>query len=159
MSDPVRELGHSHAALNKLALEVRELVLTREGGRSTAAATRHRLLARLEVLRDELLEHFANEEEGLFPFVRKNVPTTATTIDRLLDAHDAICGAVVRLAHFVAHDSGALDTHRSTLAALYERFEHAYAAHADDEANLLEELGHALDSGQRRQLSDFLRGL
>lgn len=150
MHDPVSRFEHSHAHLTKLVLEVRELV---HGG------TRERLVSRLTLLSDELLRHFADEEEGLYPFLRAHVPSKAAAVDRLESGHDAVCGSVVRLAHLVSHDPRALDADRHAVVAPFERFEAAYTAHSREEAALLEELSRTLDPRQRAQLAEILRGL
>lgn len=159
MSDPVRQFEHSHASLTKLALEIRALVRPGPGDKPSGAPTRKRLVGRLSLLRDELLQHFANEEEGLFPFVRLNVPAKSDTVNRLAAAHDTICGAIVRLVHFVENDPKALTRGRAALLSHYERFEHAYAEHSQKEAALFGKLSKALNAGQRAELSEILRGL
>ncbi len=159
MTDPVRQFEHSHANLTRLAFEVRDMVRAGPGGQA-APDTRGRLLAGLEVLREELLRHFANEEEGLFPFVRQNVPQKASVVDRLQDAHDTICGSLVRLTHLVEHvKPEGLDATRPALVALHERFEKAYAAHSQEETVLFEGLGRTLDHRQRGALAEILQGL
>jgi iron-sulfur cluster repair protein YtfE (RIC family) len=162
MSDPVLHFEHSHASLTRLALEVRERVRAQvdRGWNGLPVEERKRLLARLQELREELLRHFANEEEGLFPFVRHNVPDLASAVDKLQDAHDSICGSLVRLAHLVDHmdkvpSGGAL----SAVVSLHDRFEKAYAEHSQDEARLLEGLGRRLDQRHRVELAELLRGL
>jgi len=160
MTDPVLKLEHSHATLTRLALEVRELVRAEKGERRPDVVMRKRLLSRLEVLRDELLGHFAHEEEGLFPFVRRNLPRESNVVDRLQDAHDTICGSLVRLTHLVGHaDEEGLDAIRPALVALHERFEKAYAEHSQEEALLFEGLGRTLDQRQRAELAEMLHGL
>jgi len=116
------------------------------------AAQRRQLAEHLESLGNELLHHFAREEEGLFPFVRASLPAKSDAVDRLVEGHDVICGAILRLVQLVDGDLGAISTH-------YERFELAYARHSQEEAALLEELGRVLDDGQRRELAEILRGL
>ena len=155
-NDPVREFEHSHGHLTRLALEIAQLV---QDDPRTPAETRRRLVGRLEVLRDELLRHFADEEEALFPFVRANLPEKAAVVDRLQSGHDTICGAIVRVAHFAAGERAALGARRAALSALYERFESTYAQHSRDEADLLEELGRVLSDGQRKKLGELLHGL
>jgi iron-sulfur cluster repair protein YtfE (RIC family) len=155
LGDPVRKLEHAHGQLTKLALDIRQLVHA-DGRLSTKE--RKRLMAKLVSLRDGLFEHFANEEEGLFPFLRKNLPSTAPTVDRLESAHDTICGALVRLAHLTEED-GAGAASRASLHALYERFEVAYTEHSQAEAALFDELGRTLDEPRRAELAEILRGL
>jgi iron-sulfur cluster repair protein YtfE (RIC family) len=154
MSDPVGQLEHSHGELITLALDVRDLVLADAADERTRA----RLVERLGRLRDELLLHFAREEEGLFPFLRSSVPDKAETVDRLESGHDAICGSIVRLAHLAGARERASSTH-AALVALFERFEASFAAHSRTEAALFEELGPALDDRQRVALAELLRGL
>jgi hypothetical protein len=80
-------------------------------------------------------------------------------VERLEAAHDAVCGSLERLTHFVIRDARALDASRPTLITHYERFESAYTGHSQEEAVLFEELGRALDEGHRAQLAELLRGL
>jgi iron-sulfur cluster repair protein YtfE (RIC family) len=94
---------------------------------------RRHLSEQVKLFDDELLHHFAREEEGLFPFVRTHVPAKADAVDRLVEGHDLICGAIVRLIHLV--DAGG---DPSALAGHYERFETAYSRHSEAEAALFE---------------------
>jgi iron-sulfur cluster repair protein YtfE (RIC family) len=147
-ADPVHDLEHSHGHLTKAAVEIGRLVRTGE--------SRDELVDRLDVLREELLQHFAKEEEGLFPFLLATFPAKADAVLRLSAAHDSICGALVRLSHLVARDPEAAT---AALVALYERFEEAYGKHSQDEATLLGDLGRTLSGPQRAQLAELLRGL
>jgi iron-sulfur cluster repair protein YtfE (RIC family) len=160
--DPVRQFEHAHATLTNLTFEVRELIHAEAQGSSEldGVANRTRLVGLLGVLRDELLVHFANEEEGLFPFLRRHVPAKAGIVDRLESAHDTVCGSLVRLAHTAAQQPPARSAGRSAqLVEIYERFEAAYAAHSREEAGLFDEIGSALDREQRAELAEILRGL
>jgi len=156
--DPVSQFEHSHAALSKRAMEIRALVRAEPAQGLPAALVRKQLLGQLEDLRDALIQHFANEEEGVFPFVRHNLPNEADAVDRLAEAHDTLCGAVVRLVHVVRRDL-VLGRDHAALVAHYDRFETAYAQHSQKEALLFEALDHALDERHRAQLTEILRGL
>jgi iron-sulfur cluster repair protein YtfE (RIC family) len=152
--DPLRAFEHSHEHLTRRALEASELLRAFPSG-TTTEETRGRLRTCLEGLRDELLRHFAVEEEGLFPYIRAHVPAKAPIVERLALAHDAICGSVVRLAHAAATEG----TAGAALSALYERFQAAYALHSREEADLLAELARILDAAQRSELAALLHGL
>ncbi|HXX68928.1 MAG TPA: hemerythrin domain-containing protein [Polyangiaceae bacterium] len=156
---PVRTFEHSHTTLTKLALEVGEMIRAEASHPPTHARLRKRLMSRLGALREQLIQHFANEEEALFPFVRETVPARADTVDRLQDSHDLICGSLMRLVHLVEHDRHAFGGRRPTLVGLYERFENAYAEHAQEEGALFEALGRALNGRKRRELAERLQGL
>lgn len=157
VTDPVRQLEHSHEKLTKLTWELRELLgpFAREG---EAHAFPAKLVLRIETLKGKLLEHFANEEEGLFPFLRSQVPTTRDAVARLESDHDALCGAVVRLARLAAHAPSA-PSERTALALHYERFEATYAQHSQHEAALFRELGETLGERQRAELAKILAEL
>jgi len=154
--DPVRDLEHRHEHLTQLVLEAGHLLHSAPSERTTGEAER-RLRACLESLREHLLRHFALEEEGLFPFIRTNLPKKGEHVERLALAHDAICGAVVRLAHAAETNRDADE--RAALLSLHGRFETAYARHSREEADLLAELARVLDASQREQLAELLRGL
>jgi iron-sulfur cluster repair protein YtfE (RIC family) len=155
----LRSFEHSHGELTKMALEVRQLVHAEPSAGRPPSRIRRQLAARLESFRDALLEHFANEEEALFPFIRARLPAKAAAVDRLHDAHDAIGGTLLRLAHLVERERHALDADRSVLRALYDRFEHTYTLHSQAEAALFAELSAELDAEAGRELAEILRGL
>jgi iron-sulfur cluster repair protein YtfE (RIC family) len=151
--NPLRAFEHSHTHLHQLAHDVRQL-LANEPPRPGAAA-REALTLLATALREELLEHFANEEEALFPFVREFLPEHAAAVDRLEAAHDGICGSIVRLAHLVARGW----TVTRDAFVVFERFEEAYLAHSAEETELFETLKRAVDAAQQGSLSERLRGL
>jgi iron-sulfur cluster repair protein YtfE (RIC family) len=151
-NDPIRQFEHSHGRLSALALDVAACLRATEA--LPTDRTWEQLCGSLDLLRDELLRHFADEEEGLFPFVRASVPDKSQTVERLEAAHDTICGAAVRMFHIASGER-----HLPQVAALYERFARAFARHSAEETELLEGLARALDGEQRLELSDRLRGL
>ena len=149
-ADPVEVFEHSHDRLTRLAFEVSKRV------RSPSPDERPLLHACVQALCDGLMEHFAAEEEGLYPFVRAHVQSLAPIVDELEEGHTVLCGTLMRLSH-LAHGKGAGEG--AALAAAFERFEAAYAQHSQGEAELLARLGRALDARRRKELGALLRGL
>lgn len=148
MGDPIRSLVHDHGDINQRVRELGPAV------RGADAAKLRDLSTPLRDLREHLFLHFAREEEGLFPYVAEALPDLSTEIERMLTAHDSICGALARLIH-LASVGGDLATIRS----LCGRFEEAYAAHAQSEAALLRDLDARLAADQRSRLGEIVRGL
>jgi iron-sulfur cluster repair protein YtfE (RIC family) len=148
MRDAVLDLVHDHAALNRRILAIGGLV--RQLDRTRVPE----LVAPLRELREELFLHFAREEEGLFPFVAEAVSDLADRVHEMALAHDAICGALVRMIH-LANTGGT----PKAIAGLHGRFERAYAAHAKSEAELLDALQSRLDPDQRSRLAALVDGL
>jgi iron-sulfur cluster repair protein YtfE (RIC family) len=146
--DPVRELAHDHADLNRRVLDLGAMI----GGRGTGSTTE--LVEAIAELREQLFLHFAREEEGLFPFVAEHVPELADQVDVMAVAHDAICGALARMVHIASSDDKP-----AALRAIFERFESGYADHASAEAELLRRLEARLDADQRDRLAEIVRGL
>jgi iron-sulfur cluster repair protein YtfE (RIC family) len=152
MTDPVQELVHDHADINRrvLALGAAIRALDHPDGNGMATA----LVPRLGELRELLFLHFAREEEGLFPFVSETVPELAGRIPAMAMAHDAICGGLARMYHLASANA-----ELAHVQGVFARFEAGYASHADAEAELLHELTVRLDAGQRGRLADLVRGL
>ena len=147
-TDPIHELVHDHADLNRRVLELGAVVAQLRPDRDAS------LVGLLSDLREHLFLHFAREEEGLFPFVAEQLPELADQVGAMAVAHDTICGAVARMVH-----QSTVDPTPRVLRALYERFEQAYATHARNEAELLQRLDGGLDPAQRTQLAELVRGL
>ncbi len=146
--DPVDALAHDHRHLGELAGAVKKHLET---------SALDELVFGIERLRDELLTHFALEEEGLFPFVAARRPELAARIAALQAGHDSVCGTVSRLL-YLAQRLGD-DSERQPCRAVFERFEHNYAVHAEDEVAFLRELGQKLDADDRTELRAILAGL
>lgn len=151
-ASPLQGFGHSHAHLGQLT---RELATLLAGNGSGGPEAREKLRPLASELRHELLEHFANEEEGLFPFIRQRFPKQCDAVDRLHAAHDLICGTLVRFS-FLAEREGELS---SDARLAFERFETAYGIHSRDEAELLDEIALLLTPEQQAELETLLHGL
>lgn len=152
MTDPIDDLTHDHAAINRRVFAVGSALraLERDGGDGLARA----LVKQLGELRELLFLHFAREEEGLFPFVAEVVPELEEPVQAMAVAHDAICGALVRVYH-LAESSAAI----SSITSVFNRFETAYAAHSETEAAFLHTLASRLAPAQRDQLASLVHGL
>lgn len=140
---PINLLVHSHAEIDELSLELGELI-----GAETpypSAEGRESLVEFSIILRDALIDHFMNEEEGLFPLVREHLPDQAELLERLEVEHDTICGAAVRLSHVAERGWKATRDAR----AAFTRFERLYAAHARAEIELIEALTEVLNFVQQ----------
>jgi DUF438 domain-containing protein len=153
MTDPIEDLTHDHADINRRVLAIGAAIraLDRDGGGNGLARA---LVGRLHELRELLFTHFAREEEGLFPFVADAMSALTTPIADMAVAHDAICGALARVYH-LAESSAEI----SAITQMYTRFEAAYASHSETEARLLHDLARALDPAQRDKLAVLVRGL
>lgn len=143
MPDGLLPIRHDHAALNRRVLDASALVAARASSETLAAA--------LVDLREELFAHFAEEEEGLFPFVAQVLPSLAARVHEMTIAHDAICAALSRACYAAQASADHL--------ASYERFEEAYAVHARSESDLLDRLRGMLDEAQRDRLAQLIAEL
>ncbi|TMQ13008.1 MAG: hemerythrin domain-containing protein [Deltaproteobacteria bacterium] len=152
MTDPVQELVHDHADINRrvLALGAAIRALDRNDGHGMAVA----LAGQLDELRDLVFLHFAREEEGLFPFVAEAVPELADQVHAMALAHDAICGGLARMYHLASTNA-----ELAVILTVFARFETTYGSHAETEAELLHQLSRRLGPAQRARLADLVRGL
>jgi iron-sulfur cluster repair protein YtfE (RIC family) len=153
-SDPLHDLAHDHAELNRRVLEAGALVT--ELARAPHAGRTRELASLLGQLCDLLFAHFAREEEALFPFVVAAIPKLAKQVDEMAVAHDGICGALARMTHLASSTATA---EHATITALFGRFETAYVNHAHAEAALLRSLEQQLAPAQRAELAELVRGL
>lgn len=148
--DPVATLVHDHAAINRILLELsREMEALRRGDEVSPD-----FADELHALRDLLFLHFAQEEEGLFPFVAEALPALSEQVQSMAAAHDGICGGLSRLIHMLETQAD-----RTTTLSVFERFELAYAEHAHLETQLLTVVDRDVSPAQRAQLAELVRGL
>lgn len=153
-SDALSAFEHSHTRINGLVLRLVEAITT-IGSPARASECQRSLACLLGEIRDELLVHFAREEEGLFPFIRRHVPEHIATVARLEATHDLICGALTRLADLASKNM----EESLVFILLHERFESAYAEHGREEKALLGELAQGLNEEQRVALRELVHGL
>ena len=142
-ADPVHDLAHDHADLNRRVLEL-----------GAAFPKAQAFLPELEELREHMFLHFAREEEGLFPLASDWIPELGEQVLAMVSAHDAICGALARMIHMASTEADA-----AAFEGLLARFQTAYADHAKNERDLLQRLDTGLDAAQRAQLAELVRGL
>jgi hypothetical protein len=155
--DPLHELEHDHGHLTRLVFELREQL--HEAAVKDPQEAHAALAETIHTLGEDLVEHFAREEEGLFPFVSETVPELREHVQRLSGAHDTVCGAILRMRHAVGDDAAAFASRIPSLLALHERFDVAYTEHSRDERALLDGLKSRLDPEARRTLATLLQGL
>ena len=151
MTDPIDQLTHDHGDLNRRVLAIGTQVRSLQ---RVTSSTTESLVTPLRELREMLFLHFAREEEGLFPFVTEHLVELSAQIHEMEVAHDTICGALARMVHLAQTDSTL-----ALVAQLFDRFENAYADHAQMEAELLDSLSTRLDDDQRTRLAALVDGL
>jgi iron-sulfur cluster repair protein YtfE (RIC family) len=156
--DPVLGLEHDHVSLSELTSDLRGRVAALVADPGRAAELHGELLEALGGLRDSLLEHFANEEEALFPMVLAHLPGFRGEVEQLQGAHDGLCGAVARMTYLAQRGPDSLPEVLPQLDSLFSRFDTAYASHAQEECSLLRRVGQALSPPLRRELSLALGG-
>jgi iron-sulfur cluster repair protein YtfE (RIC family) len=145
--DPVRNLAHDHAELNRQVLELGAMLAERRALPPMVPA--------LKELREHMFLHFAREEEGLFPLVSEWIPELADQVLALVSAHDAVCGALARMIHAASTE----EADPAAFQGLLARFQSAYGDHSKLESELLRRADAALDAGQRAQLAELVRSL
>lgn len=176
MVDPIRELVHDHRELNGLLVALHESLLRLDRGASVDDEL-HEIQDGIEAFREELFEHFAREQEGLFPFVVARLPALRERADGLVDEHDRVSKlltAVVRDLRTIddvertsgerpvsEHHDDPIADRRGALAVWEQslrRFEELYAAHTKAELALLDEVAGALgtDASATEQLRALL---
>ena len=150
---PVEALEHGHVSLTQSIDKLKsERDALREQGASRAA-----LLDTLETISESLFEHFAREEEGLFPFLLERLPDRKDDIDEMLQAHDRICGAASRLVSKLRITEGTQDP--QLLESLLDRFAETYTQHSQREILFLRSVNEQLSADERKSLSKLLRAL
>jgi hemerythrin-like domain-containing protein len=155
--DPLDRLEHDHAKLSQRVTALRNALAEARQGAADAADTAREFDRALPPLMHDLFEHFAREEEGLFPFIAKELPDLEPVVNALVQAHDRICGTGSRILALSSRGSGTEWLTRAT--AMFERFDADYAAHAVREAEFLRAVGKRIGKEDRRVLAEFLHGL
>lgn len=114
------------------------------------------LVQALVALSEDLFEHFAREEEGLFVLIVERAPDLAPAVASLIEGHDRICGAASRLLALRdrAPTAGTIDL----AASLLQRLVDVYAEHSSREIELLGRLSARLDESARAEIAKRIAG-
>ncbi len=157
--DLLAALEDEHGPLAARVQGLGELVAAITEGARAPESAHAEFVAGLEVLRDELLDHFGREEECFFPFFAEALPDAAPAVHGLEAAHDRICGALTRLVHLSARSEAAFAQSFVHVARVYARFAATYAEHAESEREVLHQAAERLSDEQRGALEEAARGL
>lgn len=157
--DPVQRLEHDHIHLNRVVESLRESVQACLRGEREPTELVEEFREFLDLVNEELFEHFEREESALFPYVVEHFPDLAPTVEALGIAHDRICGVASRIEHVVAGGDRAFRDQFETLVALFARFDANFMKHARDERELIGSLSRRLDDEQRRRIAQMLAEL
>lgn len=157
--DPVRKLAHDHVHLDRVVTATREAMHQALRGEITTAELNDALGEFLELVAEEMYEHFELEETQLFPYVAEHFPEKQSTIDGLEHAHDRMCGVCSRIERIVQQGEDAIEANYDGLVALFTRFDANYSKHARAEHELIQSLDAHLNPEQRRVIARMLDAL
>lgn len=157
--DLIESLEAEHGPLTERVAALVTLVASVDSGARSPREVHVELVGGLDLLRDELLEHFGREEECFFPFLSAAVPEAAASLLALETAHDRICGAITRLVHLSARTDAAFVATFPQVSRVFSRFVQIYAEHAETERGVLREVASRLTAAQREELIEAARGL
>jgi hemerythrin-like domain-containing protein len=154
--DPIQELAHDHRETSELLIAIHDALGRLDRGQSNVEDEVHEIGDGAEALREALLDHFAREQEGLFPFAVKNLPSVSERVDAMVADHDRIAEALTVLVREWSHAAATLDL--GAWRTLLGSFEELYAAHTKAELAFLEDVAGALvnNRGATEQLRALL---
>jgi iron-sulfur cluster repair protein YtfE (RIC family) len=155
MTDPVASFVHDHRELNRLVVAVAAALGRVVRGEGGLESERDEINDALSTIRDELLHHFAVEEEGLFPSLRSLCPDLAEDLAALEGEHGLVCAAADEVLG--ALQSASADA--SAIVRAFERFQQAYSAHAAAEAAALESASARLTDEGRAAIARAVQDL
>ncbi len=157
-NDPLAELSHDHGHLGALVLVVQATLLRIERAELSFEEGVEELDDGVEALQGALVDHFAREEEGFFPFIEAHVVALRPRVDALRIEHDAVCRRVGDLSRAVRQ--GVRDgIGLPACLSAFERFQAHYAKHAQAELAMLVDVGSAVDGDARDKLRAILAAI
>jgi iron-sulfur cluster repair protein YtfE (RIC family) len=135
LPNPLSLAEHDHGHLSqKIAVLHAEVTALRAAG-TPLEPMADDLVQALVALSDDLFEHFAHEEEALFPHIVAVAPDLAPAVASLVEGHDRICGAATRL--LALRDRPPTAANVELAAALFQRLVDVYAEHSGREHEVL----------------------
>jgi len=151
---PLSLLEHDHSHLSRQIAALHVEVAALRASSTPIEPMADDLVQALVVLSEELFEHFAREEEGLFVVIRRLAPDLAPVVATLVEGHDRICGVASRL--LALRDRPATEGTIDLAASLFQRLYNAYSEHSGCEIDLLTTLARRLDAAGRAEVAALL---
>jgi iron-sulfur cluster repair protein YtfE (RIC family) len=136
--DELELLHDDHSLLSSQVVHVVTLIKSLEDGGQIAASHYSEVLRQMEILRQQLLEHFAFEEEEAFPRLDDKFPKVHSKLEQLQSQHDSVLTAFEALRSALWTETKASLVPDAT--ARCDRFESTFQLHAAAETELLREL-------------------
>jgi len=135
--DDLQILHDDHALLSAEVVHVVALIKSLELNSDHSAPLFVELSRQVELLRHQLVEHFAFEEHDAFPRVSEAYTGAGPQLDYLCQQHEKVLNAFDEL---LASLQATIEPDWSTAVARSDHFESVFIAHATAEAELLREL-------------------
>ena len=139
--DDFELLHDDHSLLSSQVVHVIALIKSLGDNHQPSVPLFSEIIRQMGILRNQLLEHFAFEEEEAFPRLDDKYPTIRARLHQLLEQHDKVLAAFDDLRAALRAEPRAsiiLDT-----SASCDMFEAAFEHHAAEEAKLLRQLAAA----------------
>lgn len=156
----IEQLEHDHHIVERIVDDLREAIQNALRGELEVLELRDTFSEFVSVADEELFEHFDREEQVVFPFLIENVPDAQDSIRRLENAHDRMCGAMIRMQRIIEEPDDALFTENfDSLVALFTRFDANFGRHSREELALFHKLGEQLGPEELETLKAMLAEL
>ncbi len=136
--DELELLHDDHSLLSSQVVHVVTLIKSLEDTGNIAASHYSEVLRQMEILRQQLLEHFAFEEEEAFPRLDDKFPKVRSKLEQLQSQHDSVLAAFEALRAALWSETKVSRTPDATVRC--DKFELAFQSHAAAETELLREL-------------------
>jgi hemerythrin-like domain-containing protein len=151
---PLSLLEHDHVHLSRQISALHAEIEALQASGTPIEPMADDIVQALVSLSEDLFEHFAHEEEGLFVVVTKVAPDLAPAVAALVDSHDRICGAATRL--LALKDRPATQGNIDLAAALFKRLHDVYAEHSGEELALLSKVAERIGPEGQVELAALL---
>ena len=139
--DDLDLLHDDHALLSSQVVHVVTLIKSLGDNRGAGGSLISEVLRQTELLRQQLLEHFAFEEEEAFPRLDDRYPAIKTKLQQLQEQHERVLASFEELRSVLWDESKGLSA--EDRAARCDRFESAFTLHAAEETALLQEASNS----------------
>lgn len=146
-------IAHTHQHLGSLLADLARAVTSAADGTERADTEALEQIAECaSLLRDDLVEHFAREEEGFFPILSERLRSLTPEIDALVATH----AALIALLDAIERSTRAPG---ADILALFKQFEAMYAEHSRHEGVVFDRADRELSDDDKRAAKAALEGL
>ncbi len=156
--DVISHIEHEHSHLTRLFADIdRAFRQVNQDGVQASEDALSTVSEDLEHAMEEMLDHFAEEEQVLFAHIEERFPEMESEIVALVQAHELICDRTRWLQQLLNADRSKLESEMAKALEIIHQLADEVAKHTEAESRVYTTALSQMSASERRELLENLQ--